>query len=113
LIPNCLYAQNRRMFSLNLKSEVEERFLRSGTAKAAVPTVEMTKLLGALAGQNPTSAKLGFHRITDAMATKFAKSRFVARPRPSTRLAGTDAALRVTCATSRCVSFEGNFALNR
>jgi hypothetical protein len=59
-----------------LKSEVEEGFiaqrtcdgkpyLRSGTAKTAVPPVGMTKSPGALVGQNPTSAKLDFHRIRD------------------------------------------------
>jgi hypothetical protein len=34
-----------------LKSEVEEGFLRSGTAKTDVPPVEMTELLGPVTGQ--------------------------------------------------------------
>jgi hypothetical protein len=48
-----------------LKSEVEEGFLHFGTAKTAVPPVGMTMLPRALAGQNPTSAKLDSVRIRD------------------------------------------------
>ena len=44
--------------ALNLKSEVEEGFLRSGTTKSAVPPVEMTNLRWWMMWENPSSAKL-------------------------------------------------------
>jgi len=43
---------------MSLKSKVEKGFLRSGTAKGAVPPVEMTNLGCGMKWRNPTSAKL-------------------------------------------------------
>jgi hypothetical protein len=50
-------------YRLNLNSEVEEGFLRSGTAKTAVPPVEMTDFGQWMVWKKPTSANLGLHRI--------------------------------------------------
>jgi hypothetical protein len=48
---------------LSLKSEVEEGFLRSGTAKSAVPPVEMTDFAWWMMWEKPTSERLRLHRI--------------------------------------------------
>src|SRR5271157_3775681 len=45
-------------WGLNLKSEVEEGFLHSGTARTAVPPAGMTSFLWWMRWKDPTSAKL-------------------------------------------------------
>jgi len=48
---------------MNSKSEAEEGFLHSGTAKSAVPPVEMTRFGRWIASEKLASEKLGLHRI--------------------------------------------------
>jgi len=50
-------------FGMNSKSEAEEGFLHSGTAKSAVPPVEMTRFGRWIASEKLASEKLGLHRI--------------------------------------------------
>src|SRR6266852_2504079 len=60
-----LEAEAERAGRFSPNSKIEERFLRSGTAKAAVPPVEMTLCLGTVGGQSSTSTKLDFYTRKD------------------------------------------------
>jgi hypothetical protein len=58
--------------SINLKSEVEEGFLRSGTAKGAVPPVGMTDFGSWMKRENPTSSLRIKERIERRRSTDVA-----------------------------------------